>query len=205
VIVKTASYTFMKHLKRGRKRPFMGRKLNLKYPRLLLLTFTFIAAYFIFAGREFPQFYAFLIGLGYFGTFLAGLLYTYSFTAGPSTAILLILSMEQNIFLATFVAGFGALISDLFIFKFVRSSLTDEIEQLSQAKILRHFSKSPVSLKTYFFPILAGFIIASPLPDEIGVSLLGACTRMSTKIFSLLSYSLNAMGIFVIFLIGKVI
>ncbi|HLC19612.1 MAG TPA: hypothetical protein VJK72_01750 [Candidatus Nanoarchaeia archaeon] len=183
---------------------FKGRKLNLKYPRLLLLTCTFIAAYFIFVGREFSQFHASLAGFGYFGTFLAGLFYTYSFTAGPATAILLILSTEQNIFLATFVAGFGALISDLFIFKFVRFSLMDEIEQLSQTKVLRRL-KFPVSFNTYFFPILAGFIIASPLPDEIGIALLGACTRMSTKFFSLLSYSLNAMGIFVILLIGKVI
>ena len=52
----------------------------------------------MFTGRDFSPFHNFLLSLGYFGTFLAGVFFTYGFTAAPATVILLILSNEQNIF-----------------------------------------------------------------------------------------------------------
>jgi uncharacterized membrane protein YdjX (TVP38/TMEM64 family) len=179
---------------------------KIKYPKLLFLIFTFIVAYFIFTGRDFSLFHNFLLSLGYFGTFLAGVFFTYGFTAAPATAILLILSNEQNIFFGSFIAGFGALVGDLIIFKFIRYSFADEIRKLSQEKAINHLNnKIPTLLKKYFVPILAGFIIASPLPDEIGVSLLAASRSIPTKFFSILSYVLNTAGIFIILLIGSAI
>jgi len=53
--------------------------------------------------------------------------------------------------------------------------------------------------------IFAGFVIASPLPDEIGVSLLAGTTKISTRTFAILSYFLNTAGIFIVLLAGKVI
>lgn len=179
---------------------------KIKYPKLIFLVFTFVVAYLVFTGRDFSPFHNFLISLGYFGTFLAGVFFTYGFTAAPATAILLILSGEQNIFFAGFIAGLGALVGDLLIFKFIRYSFADEIEKISKEKALNHFNnKIPNLLKKYFVPVLAGFIIASPLPDEIGVSLLAASRSISTKFFSVLSYILNTAGIFVILLIGRTI
>ncbi len=94
----------------------------------------------------------------------------------------------------------------LIIFKFIRYSFADEIEKLSKEKAIKHFNnKIPNLLKKYFIPILACFIIASPLPDEIGVSLLAASQSISTNFFSILSYVLNTAGIFVILLIGSAI
>ncbi len=179
---------------------------KLKYPKLLFLIFTFVIAYLIFTEKDFSPFHNFLFSLGYFGTFLAGVFFTYGFTAAPATAILLILAGEQNILLAGFIAGFGALIGDLIIFKFIRYSFADEIEKLSREKTIAHFNnKIPNLFKKYFVPVLAGFIIASPLPDEIGVSLLAASKSISTNLFSVLSYVLNTTGIFIILLIGSTI
>ncbi len=179
---------------------------KIKYPKLLFLIFTFVIAYLIFTGRDFSPFHNFVLGLGYFGTFLAGIFFTYGFTAAPATAILLMLAKEQNILFAGFIAGFGALIGDLLIFKFIRYSFADEIEKLSKEKAINHINnKIPTLLKKYFVPVLAGFIIASPLPDEIGVSLLAVSRSISTKFFFVLSYSLNTAGIFVILLIGSAI
>ena len=179
---------------------------KIKYPKLLFLIFTFVVAYFMFTGRDFSPFHNFLLSLGYFGTFLAGVFFTYGFTAAPATAILLILSNEQNIFFAGFIAGFGALVGDLIIFKFIRYSFADEIDKLSKEKAINRLNnKIPNLLKKYFVPVLAGLIIASPLPDEIGVSLLATSRSISTKFFSILSYVLNTAGIFIILLIGTAI
>lgn len=180
--------------------------LKLKYPKLLSLILTFVIAYIIFTGRGFSPFHNLLFSLGYFGTFLAGIFFTYGFTAAPATAILLILAGKQNILLAGFIAGFGALIGDLIIFKFIKYSFADEIEKLSREKAMNRINnKIPSLLKKYFVPVLAGFIIASPLPDEIGVSLLAISKSISTKFFSVLSYVLNTAGIFIILLIGSAI
>ena len=178
----------------------------IKYPKFLLLFITFLIAYLLFYERTNTPFHNFIISWGYAGTFIAGILFAYGFTAAPATAILLILAKEQNIFLAGFIGGFGALIGDLIIFNFVRYSLDDEIKKLSKEKIISYIShKTPNSIKRYLIPVIAGFIIASPLPDEIGVSLLAASKTISIKIFSVISYLLNTAGIFVILAIGNMI
>lgn len=185
----------------------MGGVLSkLKYPKFFALILTFIVAYIIFKERNFLPFQDALLSLGYLGAFLSGIFFTYGFTAAPATAILLILAKEQNIFLAGFIAGFGALIGDLVIFKFIRYSFSDEIKKLSKGKVSNYFSdKSPYLFKKYLIPILAGFIISSPLPDEIGISLLAASTTISIRVFSIISYILNTAGIFVILIIGTLI
>ena len=179
---------------------------KIKYPKLLFLIFTFVIAYLMFTGRNFLPFHNFLLSFGYFGTFLVGIFFTSGFTAAPATAILLILAGEQNILLAGFIAGFGALVGDLIIFKFIRYSFSDEIKKLSKETAINRFNNQiPNLFKKYFVPIIAGFIIASPLPDEIGVSLLVVSQSISTKFFSILSYILNTAGIFIILLIGSAI
>jgi len=179
---------------------------KIKYPKFLVLILAFAAAYLLFSSRNFLPFQDILFSLGYIGTFFAGFFFTYGFTAAPATAILLILAKEQNIILAGFIGGFGALVGDLLIFKFVRHSFAEEIEKIRKERIFRDIkSKIPFFIRRYLFPVFAGFIIASPLPDEIGVSLLSATTRIQTKIFSILSYILNTAGIFVVLTIGNLI
>ena len=179
---------------------------KIKYPKFLLLLLSFVLAYIFFSGRNFLPFRNFLLSLGYFGTFLVGILFVYGFTAAPATAILLILAKGQNIFLAGLIGGFGALVGDLIIFRLIRHSFADELEKLSKERIILHInSKTPDLLKKYFILALAGFIIASPLPDEIGVSLLAASKKISTEIFSIISYLLNTAGIFVILILGNLI
>ncbi|MBI2656296.1 hypothetical protein HYX03_00980 [Candidatus Woesearchaeota archaeon] len=177
-----------------------------KYPKFLLLFITFLIAYLLFYGRGYKPFSDFIVSLGYSGTFVAGILFVYGFTAAPATAIFLILAQHQNIYLASLIGGLGALIGDLFIFSFVRQSFADEIRRLSREKIVKYFNgKLPGHLKEYLLPAVAGFIIASPLPDEIGVTMLAASKVISTKIFSIVSYALNTMGIFAVLFIGKIV
>lgn len=175
-----------------------------KYPKFLLLFITFIIAYLLFYSKDYGPFQNFIVELGYAGTFAAGILFTYGFTSAPATAIFLILAGHQNIYLASFIGGLGALIGDLFIFSFIRQSFADEIMKLSREKIVSYFNgKMPGIIKKYTLPVVAGFIIASPLPDEIGVAMLAASRAISTKIFVLMSYVLNTAGILAIYFVGR--
>lgn len=177
----------------------------IKYKKLLLLLLTFVVAYFIFSEGRSLFIHQLLLQAGYLGTLIAGGLFVYGFTAAPATAILLILSKQQNILLAGLVGGFGALIGDLLIFQFIRHSFSDEIKELSKEPIFKEIkTRVPPIVRNYLAPVLGGIIIASPLPDEIGISLLATST-ISTRTFAILSFLLNTAGIFAILLVGIII
>ena len=97
------------------------------------------------------------------------------------------------------IAGLGAVTGDFIIFRFVKDNLLGDVDYISHLfdhqKHLKHL------LHTRYFswllPVLGAIIIASPLPDELGISLLGLST-ISTQKFLLISYILNSVGIFLI-------
>ena len=179
--------------------------MRIKYKKLLLLLLTFAVAYLIFSEGRSLFIQQLLLQAGYLGTIIAGALYVYGFTAAPATAILLILAKQQNILLAGLAAGFGALIGDLLIFQFIRHSFSGEIKELQEEPIFKKIkTRIPPIARKYLAPVLGGIIIASPLPDEIGISLLATST-ISTKKFAIMSYILNTAGIFTILLVGTII
>jgi len=176
---------------------------RLRYPKFLLLLLTFVVAYAIFSGRDISLVQEFIFGLGYAGSFLSGMLYSYGFTAGPATALLLIMAKQQNIFISALVAGIGSLFTDLVIFKLIRHSFMDEVRRLYRERLVAAIrGRTPGGIKKYMLPVIAAVIIASPLPDEIGVSMLAMSTHR-TRTFCLVSYLLNTAGIFVILLTGN--
>lgn len=59
------------------------------------------------------------------------------------------------------------------------------------------FSIVPHSLIGWIIMPIGAIIIASPFPDELGVSLIGL-SKLSTGKFILLSYILNSIGIFLV-------
>ena len=165
-----------------------------------------VITYFLFADRFYASIHITLVCLGYFGIFLAGFLYPYAFTAAPAAVILLMLAKEQNLLFAGFIAGVGALLSDLIIFHFIRHGFSDEVQKLRKEKIIQYAQrKVPSSVQKYLFAFLAVFLIASPLPTEIGVTLMASIKSMSTRNFSIIAYSLHTSAIFVILLIGSTI
>ncbi len=175
-----------------------------KYPKFLLLFIMFLVAYLMFSGREYGPLHDSLISMGYFGTFIAGCFFTYSFTTAPASVAFLIMAKSQNIYLAALIGGTGALLMDLVIFRFMRHSFNDEIKKLAHEELIGYLhQKTPVGIKRYVLPVLGGLIIASPLPDEIGVTLIAASKSISLKIFTLISYIMNTLGIFFILMIGS--
>lgn len=177
-------------------------RIKIKYPKFLALVITIIIAYVLFSSREWLWMQNSLHTLGVFAGFVAGIFFVYSFTAAPAGAVFLILAKQQNIFLLGITGGIGALLGDLVIFYFIRHSFSDEIELLAKEKWIVWINKKiPKFIRYYVVPVLGGIVIASPLPDEIGIALL-ASSKMSPRVFSALSLFLNTAGIFVILCIG---
>src|SRR3989344_70320 len=146
----------------------------------------------------------FLANTGYIGSFIAGMMYVYGFTAGPATAILLVLAKSQNIFIAAAIAGFGAFLGDFVIYKIIRQSFSDELDTFAKEwAVIKIISLIPQRLMSLVLPALGAIIVASPLPDEIGVTLLAASTSINDRSFFLISYTLNTLGILAVLYIGS--
>ena len=63
----------------------------------------------------------------------------------------------------------------------------------------------PLFIQAYIIPAFAGFIAATPLPDEFVVALVSKSRNMSITVFSTVAFTFTTFGIFIILLIGKMI
>lgn len=178
---------------------------NYHYKNLTLVGISLIIALYLLQNEIFRNISLHLGGWGYLGAFFAGMLFVSTFTVSVGTVILFILSdnhltpLEIAIF-----AGVGSVVSDFIIFQSIRSrDLMDEIRN-----VFNFFGGEKIQhlIKTKYFswtlPVVGAIIIASPLPDEIGVSLLGI-SHMKPSRFLLLSFVLNFIGIFIIISAAK--
>lgn len=170
-----------------------------KYKNLTILFMSLLFAFFLSRLEAFHIFLLNLGSFGYIGAFIAGMLFVSTFTVTTGAVIILVLAEKLSAIEIGFIAAMGAVVGDFTIFKFVKNRLTDEIEEVYK-KIDHNNHVSKLLHTSYFswlFPVFGAFIIASPLPDELGVSLMGI-SKMKTYQFILLSFLLNFVGIFIV-------
>ena len=195
------------------------RKFEWKHHNLILFIISLFFAYYILRYKPIVNFIQNLTYLGYLAALALGMLFTYALTSVPASAALYNLGSQFNPLLIAFIGAFGSVISDYLIFRFVRDKLIDEIKLLSEEvnRVTRPVSdlflpknllvilwKSVSRSKVWktIIPVIAGFIIASPLPDELGVALFGA-SKFEPKKFVIISYFLNFLGILAISYFGS--
>jgi hypothetical protein len=162
-----------------------------KYKNLLIGFIGVIVAFLLSQYQPFISYLLNLGTLGLIGAFFAGALYTLSFTIPISILMFSVLSQT----LSPLELG---LVGDLTIFKYVRDDLITEIKPLYDRFGGDHVSQ--VFHSKYFhwtLPFIGALIIASPFPDEIGVSLMGIA-KMKTLEFIPISFTMNSVGIFII-------
>ena len=130
--------------------------------------------------------------------FIAGMFFTSVMTTAPAMAVLGALSFHGDPLVLAVVGGAGAVCGDYLIFAFVRDRLGDDFAYLIKHTGTQRFFKM-FHRKTFrwVLPFVGGLIIASPLPDELGLTLLGLA-RMRTSRFLLLSFAFNSIGILLI-------
>jgi len=178
---------------------------RITYPKLALLAISIVVAYYIFTIPKFSLFLDSLDGMGYIGVFIAGLLFSFGFTTPFAIGLFATLNPE-NIPLASLIGGIGALISDIIIFRLIKLSFMDEFKRLQKTspfKMLTHAVENNLAkkIRIYGLYVLAGFIIASPLPDEIAISMFAGITTIEVKRLALISFIMNTLGIMLILFI----
>lgn len=128
-------------------------------------------------------------------SFVAGMFFTSAFTIAPASVFLIQLTHDMSIYLIALFGGLGAMCGDLIMFLFIRDRLADDIRGVFRGKSAGRFLNSfHTGFWKWLGPVLGGLIIASPLPDEIGLSLLGL-SKIRLRVLLPISFVMNFIGI----------
>ena len=92
----------------------------------------------------------------------------------------------------------GALSGDIILFFFIRDRFADDLKNSLKPSFVRHIARSfHFGFLKWLAPILGAVVIASPLPDELGLTLLGLSkTRLAFLVP--ISFVMNALGIYLL-------
>ena len=137
---------------------------------------------------------------GYYvlASFVSGIFFTSIFTIVPSSVSFVHISEYAPIQEIAFFGGLGAMCGDLILFFFIRDRFTEDLMNTIKPSTLKHILKSfHFGFLKWLSPLIAAFIIASPLPDEFGITLLGM-SKVRTAVLMPLSFIMNMFGIYVL-------
>lgn len=166
----------------------------------LLIALSIAAALILSASGVFERFFFLNGDSQLLGIFLAGILFTSLFTT--PIAIAMFVSMAPGVDSVT-MAGLGALgsvLGDLALFGLVRFTFQSDLDHLLRMpKYKRLFHVFHRRTFRWMLPFVGALIIASPLPDELGIGLMGV-SKMKTSTLVVVSYIMNAIGIALIHL-----
>jgi len=172
--------------------------MHLKYPRLTFGLFLFIALNLIFLFSDHTAVTAEINKFGYWSFLVLGSLYTFSFTTGIATGAFLSYIPDGNIFLYSLIGGAGAVVSDLIIYKIIKSELDGEIKKLQRSRLVKYLSLIPGITNKYVLAFIGIVTIATPLPDELSVALLAENKLMKKRYFIPIALLMNTIGIYVL-------
>ncbi len=140
------------------------------------------------------------------GSFISGIFFTSVFTVAPAAVTLGEIAQANSVWLVALFGALGALIGDLIIFRFVKDRLSKHLLELIKKKGGSKRLKHLLNLKSFrwltFF--IGGLIIASPLPDELGVAILGF-SNVKPSFFIAFSFISNFLGILLIGIAARAI
>lgn len=176
-----------------------------KYKHLTLFIVSVIFSIFLSRYELFNTFLLNLGNWGYIGAFFGGILFVSTFTVATGAVILLILAERLSPIELGIIAGFGGVVGDFMIFRFVKDGLLKEVTPIYNRLGGRHLTRMlQAKYFRWILRIIGAIIVASPFPDEIGVSLMGI-TKIKTYQFLLLVFVLDTVGVFLFIVAAKAI
>lgn len=132
------------------------------------------------------------------GAFLAGILFTSLFTTPIAIAMFISLSPTLNPIVMALAGACGAVIGDLTLFGLMRFTFRRDVEHvLAQPVYKRLAAALHRRMFRWVLPFVGALIIASPLPDELGIGLIGL-SHTNVRTLVGISFVMNALGIVLI-------
>lgn len=141
---------------------------------------------------------------GYVGALVAGILFVSTFTTVTSIVLLSILAQDINPLALAIIGGFGAMIGDLLVYRFLKNNVDEELMLVFGQEGERHVKRILKSKYiAWTLPIIGALIIASPLPDELGLGVMGFSKISEAKLMAVTFIS-NAFGILAIASVARI-
>jgi hypothetical protein len=131
-------------------------------------------------------------------SFIAGIFFTSTFTIAPASVAIVHIAEHTPSPVVAIWGALGAMCGDLILFYFVRDRFAIDLMNAIQHSRMKHFFHSfHLGFLKWLGPVIGAFIIASPLPDEFGISLLGM-SKMKITVLMPISFAMNVLGIYII-------
>jgi hypothetical protein len=128
-------------------------------------------------------------------SFFSGLFFTSVFTIAPAS-VALVSIVNTSIMSIALWGALGALCGDLILFFFIRDRFADDVMLSIKPSVAKHILNSfHLGFMKWLSPLLGALIIASPLPDEFGLTLLGL-SKTRVSILIPVSFVMNFLGIY---------
>jgi len=138
---------------------------------------------------------------GYVGSFAAGFLYSYGVTTPFAVAAFLVLSKNLNIWILTLLGTLGGLLGEYFIYDFAKKEAGKSLRFYRGRELKMPKVKS--KLLKRLSPLIAGIVIATPIPDEFLAFLFGI-EDYKLRDFLILTFFSKLIGTFLIVGLGRV-
>ena len=178
---------------------------NWPYKNTTLLVISLIVFFYLIQTPQIDSVINRVGDFGYIGAFIAGALFVSTFTITPAAVILFHLATKLHPVEVALLAGLGSMVGDYIIFRFFKDRIFGELAPIFSPfhkKYLKTMFRSPYF--SWLLPFIGAVVIASPFPDEAGITLLGA-SKIRPWQFLLLTYILNTVGIFFIVVGAQII
>lgn len=184
----------------GRRKPLYKRLnrlwLRYEYKHTTIAIIGLVVFVMLFDSALLNSVFDFLKHLDYFGAFMAGVLAASLFTAAPALVLITQLATVSGLdplWLALLV-GIGSAVGDMILLFFFEEQIFYELRPLFKRLKIKVFTRKS-KRRQMSAPLLLGgaFIIMTPLPDEIGLGMLGISHFPRIFIF-IICLALNTLG-----------
>lgn len=167
------------------------------YPHLTFILYSYVVAILLFVLLGDKFFHQLVTPFGIGGIFVAGMMYSYSFTIGLGALLLPAFLEHFSPGVIAVIGGLGGTFADATLFKLFKDNLKIELKRFGATKFMQTVAKLPFMNHRWFRDILGMLVIISPLPDEIGIAIM-ASAHLSENKFRLLSLTANIAGIYLL-------
>lgn len=131
-------------------------------------------------------------------SFVAGVFFTSAFTLAPASIALSRIAETAPIQSVALWGALGALVGDMILFFFVKDKFYADLVKAIKPSVRHHIFRSfHLGFLKWLSPVIGALIIASPLPDELGIALLGA-SKVKLSVLIPLAFVMNIIGICVL-------
>ena len=133
-----------------------------------------------------------------FYVFIAGIFFTSAFTIAPAAIVIANVAQALPLHSVVIAGALGAMVGDYILFSFIKDRFAAHLKRALRHSHIRFIFKSfHFGFLKWLSPIIGAFIIASPLPDEFGIMLMGL-SKVKTHLFLLITFLMNMIGILIV-------